>query len=91
MCDHGASDTEFRGHSCTNGADFEQSKFGGTVDGFVPALIVPEMAGPAISAKPVPGPGRMEVFSTNGRRVIADRDVDVEVLLRIVWGLENLR
>ena len=66
-------------------------KFGGTVDGFVPALIVPEMAGPAISAKPVPGTGRMEVVTANGRRVIVDRDVDVEALLRIIRGLEALR
>jgi transposase len=33
----------------------------------------------------------MEILSANGRRVIVDRDVDVEVLLRIVRGLETLR
>jgi len=35
--------------------------------------------------------GRMEVVSTNGRRVIVDRDVDVDALLRILRGLETLR
>ncbi|MBB5539660.1 hypothetical protein GGD55_006410 [Rhizobium giardinii] len=33
----------------------------------------------------------MEVVSANGRRVIVDRDVDVEALLRIMRGLEALR
>jgi transposase len=33
----------------------------------------------------------MEVMSANGRRVIVDRDVDVEALLRIMRGLETLR
>ena len=35
--------------------------------------------------------GLMEVVSANGRRVIVDRDVDVEALLRIMRGLEALR
>jgi transposase len=69
-----------------------------STDGFVPALIVPEsrvaVAQPA-SAAPVqpltPDQGRMEVMSANGRRVIVDRDVDVEALLRIMRGLETLR
>ena len=60
------------------------------VDGFVPALIVPEV--PAALETPMPSAaGRMEVVSANGRRVIVDRHVDVEVLLRIVRGLETLR
>ena len=71
---------------------------GRSTDGFVPALIVPEprvaVAQPA-SAVPVqpltPDHGRMEVMSANGRRVIVDRDVDVEALLRIMRGLETLR
>jgi transposase len=33
----------------------------------------------------------MEVVSANGRRVIVGRDVDVDVLLRIMRGLETLR
>lgn len=37
------------------------------------------------------GQSRLEVVSANGRRVIVDRDVDVEVLVRIVRGLEGLR
>ncbi len=35
--------------------------------------------------------GLMEVVSANGRRVIVGGDVDIEVLLRIVRGLETLR
>lgn len=35
--------------------------------------------------------GLMEVVSANGRRVIVDREVDVEALLRILRGLEALR
>jgi transposase len=33
----------------------------------------------------------MEVVSANDRRVIVGRDVDVDVLLRIMRGLETLR
>ncbi|MDX0995199.1 IS66 family insertion sequence hypothetical protein [Sinorhizobium medicae] len=58
------------------------------VSGFVPALLVPEVE-PA--ARSLPTVGRMEVVSANGRRVIVDRDVDVEALLRILRGLEALR
>ena len=36
------------------------------------------------------GYGRIEIVSTNGRRVMVDRDVEVEVLLRILRGLETL-
>ena len=57
--------------------------------GFVPAVIVPEMA--ASSGAPAPGAaGRMEVVGANGRRVIVDRDVDVEALIRVVQALERL-
>ena len=47
----------------------------------------------------VPGPpekdigsdcGRIEIVSANGRRVLVDGDVEVEVLLRILRGLETL-
>jgi transposase len=58
------------------------------VCGFIPALLVAEME-PAAGA--LPNASRMEVVSANGRRVIVDRDVDIEVLLRIMRGLETLR
>ncbi|MDL2408897.1 transposase [Rhizobium calliandrae] len=67
-------------------------------NGFVPAIVVAE---PVVANTPptatvtVPPPvidhGRMEVVSANGRRVIVDRSVDVEALLRIMRGLETLR
>ena len=34
--------------------------------------------------------GRIEIVTTNERRVIVDRDVDVEALLRTVQALERL-
>lgn len=58
------------------------------VEGFVPALITP---GAPPREEPMVPRGRMEVVSLNGRRVIVDHDVDVDALLRIVRGLENLR
>ena len=60
------------------------------IEGFVPALIVPEAPVPAASQSALGG-GRMEVLSANGRRVIVERDVDVDTLLRIMRGLETLR
>lgn len=57
--------------------------------GFVPAVIVPEVtatSGPLM----VEGRGRIEIVTTNERRVIVDRDVDVEALLRIMQALERL-
>jgi transposase len=63
---------------------------GGPVGGFVPAMLVPEVA--AATVAPLASEaGRMEVVSANGRRVIVDRGVDVDVLVRIVGGLETLR
>ena len=59
----------------------------GRVSGFVPAMIVPKRPEKAAEA----GGGPIEVVSANGRRVIVDRTVDVEVLLRIIRGLETLR
>jgi transposase len=56
------------------------------VGGFVPAMIVAEPAEKRAEASC----GRMEVVSTNGRRVVVDRHVDVAALLRIVQGLETL-
>jgi transposase len=54
---------------------------------FVPAQIVTERPERGTES----GCGRMEVVSANGRRVIVERDVDVEVLLRIIEGLERLQ
>lgn len=59
----------------------------GPVSGFVPAMVMPEQAEEVAEA----GRGRIEVMSANGRRVIVDRDVDVEALLRIIEGIETLR
>ena len=70
----------------------------GSRDGFVPALIVPDARAslvPSGPMAPVPHPpcglGRMDVVTANGRRVIVERDVDVDALLRIIRGLEALR
>ena len=67
--------------------------------GFVPAIVV--AAEPVFASTPpaetvaVPSPitdrGRIEVVSANGRRVIMGQDIDVDVLLRIMRGLETLR
>ncbi|MGO8455318.1 transposase [Rhizobium ruizarguesonis] len=69
-----------------------------STNGFVPAIVVAE---PVVASTPpaatvaVPPPitdqGRMEVVSANGRRVIVGQDVDVDVLLRLIRGLETLR
>jgi transposase len=71
---------------------------GGSWDGFVPALVVPDSRAPlepSVPTAPVQhpprGPGRMEVVTANGRHVIVDRDVDVDALMRLVRGLEMLR
>jgi transposase len=68
-------------------------------DGFVPAFVMPEalvpvkqVTPPAATEHPVAPPsGRMEIVAANGRRVIVDGSVDVEVLLRIMRGVETLR
>lgn len=57
--------------------------------GFVPAVIVPEIAA-ATGPLMADGNGRIEIVMANGRRVIVDRDVDVEAVLRIVQALERL-
>jgi transposase len=58
----------------------------GAPAGFVPATIVEEPSAKGTGS----GCGRIEIVSTNGRRVMVDRDVEVEVLLRILRGLETL-
>jgi transposase len=65
-------------------------RFGPTSSsGFVPAVIVPEITA-TIGPLMVESRGRIEIVTTNGRRLIVDRDVDVEALLRIVQALERL-
>jgi transposase len=58
----------------------------GDAPAFVPAVIVPGRP------KEGTGPGcrRMEIVSANGRRVVVDCHIDVEILLRIIRGLESL-
>ena len=70
----------------------------GSMDGFVPALIVPDSREPLAPSEPTTpaqraprGPGRMDVVTANGRHVIVERDVDIDALLRIIQGLEALR
>jgi transposase len=58
------------------------------VNGFVPAFVVPEAlseigGGAALGS-------RMEVVSRNGRRVVVDRGVDVDSLVRVIRALEQL-
>ena len=58
----------------------------GDASAFVPAMIVPDRP------EKVTGPEcrRMEIMSANGRRVVADCNVDVEALLRIIRAIETL-
>ncbi|QPC95734.1 transposase [Mesorhizobium sp. INR15] len=58
----------------------------GDIEGFIPAVIVPER--PVRSGDS--GCGRIEIVVANGWRVLVDRDVDVEALMRIVRALEQL-
>jgi transposase len=57
--------------------------------GFIPAVIVPEVTA-TTSPPPVDG-SRIEIVTSNGRRVVVDGRVDVDTLLRIIRGLETLR
>ena len=58
----------------------------GEAPAFVPAMIV------ADRPEKVMGPEcrRMEIMSANGRRIVADCNVDVEALLRIIRAIETL-
>ena len=56
------------------------------IPGFVPAVIVREPPEKGTGT----GCSRIEIMSANGRRVVVDCDVDVEMLLRIMRGLETL-
>ena len=60
---------------------------------------IPVAADFGLAEAPMPAPvplnspsstGRMEIVIANGRRVVVDRDVDLDALLRIVRGLERL-
>jgi transposase len=67
-----------------------EGHFGRTrIEGFVPAVVMPEARPTDTNA--LSTASRMEVVSANGRRVIVGQDVDVDVLLRIMRGLETLR
>lgn len=57
---------------------------GGPVSGFVPAVIVAE------PSRRAAGEGRLEIVTANGRRILVDRDVDPDALLRVVRALETL-
>jgi transposase len=54
--------------------------------GFVSAMIVAEPPATGRGS----GCGRIEIVSTNGRRVVVDGEVEVDALLRILRGLETL-
>lgn len=58
----------------------------GEAGGLVPAVIVAERPTTRLGSDG----GRIEIVAANGRRVIVDRGVDVEALLRIVAALERL-
>ena len=69
-------------------------RFGPTsIEGFVPAVIAPQEAVvPAAPATPMMSAvSRMEIVAANGRRVIVDGGVEIDVLVRIIRGLETLR
>ena len=57
---------------------------GGPASGFALAVIVPE------PPKVAPSEGRLEIVTSNGRRVLADHDVDADALVRVVRALETL-
>lgn len=84
----------FSARNCTAGVSWRRAGNLGSIriEGFVPALITPDVPAPVPGpSNPVVGSGCMEVLSANSRRVIVDRDVDVDRLLRILRGLETLR
>ena len=58
-------------------------------EGFVPAVVARQ--GREVAAPAASGDGRMEVVSSTGHRVIVDRSVDVDALVRLIRGLEELR
>jgi transposase len=84
--------TRFQLNSWRKAAREGRLGVGRGIEGFVRAQLVPEPALPVAATTPSTAfSGVMEVVSANGRRVIVDRNVDVEALLRILRGLETLR
>jgi len=63
----------------------------GDAAGFVEAQVVPEFRHTDRHRAVGRGNGEMAVVSANGRRVVVDRAVDVDTLLRIIRALETLR
>jgi len=64
---------------------YREGRLGGTV-GFVPAVITP----PGRKRRPEEkASSRLEVVTATGHRIIVEGHVDVEVLLRVVRGLES--
>ena len=53
--------------------------------GFIAARIVQEAGPPRVTD----GSGRMEIVSSNGRRVIVGPDVDTAALLRVLHAVEG--
>lgn len=68
---------------------YREGRLGG-VDGFVPAVIGLD----AVKTTGKAGHCRVEILTANGRRVVVDGgvnvDVNVETLVRIIRGLETL-
>jgi transposase len=56
--------------------------------GFVPAIVTPELD--AARERTAPADGRVEIVTTNGRRLLVAPSIDIAVLLRLVRGLEQL-
>ncbi|RRY15834.1 transposase [Brucella anthropi] len=57
--------------------------------GFIPVRI--EASAPQCQSTPQDAcRGRFEVICTNGRRVIIDNGVDIDLLVRLIRGLESL-
>lgn len=63
----------------------------GAAAAFVEAQVVPALRHADRHRAVGHGGSRMEAVSANGRRVVVDRDADVDTLLRIVRALETLR
>ena len=61
------------------------------MQGFAPAVIVPEKQAPAavLSASVAAAGGRMEIVLAGARRVIVDKEVDAAALARVIEVLER--
>ncbi|WP_204281160.1 hypothetical protein, partial [Proteus mirabilis] len=63
---------------------------GETPNGFVPAVVVPEAAEVASLRRERRG-ARVEIILVDGRRLIVEGAINVEVILRLARGLEAPR